>query len=336
MRQDKHLLPVEKFTDAVTSKEVKMDKDVKLPYPAIDIIFNHKNMWANLQNTNPAKIMYHIHEPTQWLPFINYPYIEHPWTTKKNIMDAGGEIPDEGAAETGGEKKKKKKKGGDERMDSVKYAGSFMEPLTEFYDAKAMGPPLSIKQVERAEKKIYDECVIALKQVRSSRNLNCNIKTNHMTRTILKKYIDYLEDKECLRILDERKAKSNVDKEVRKLTPVNYRVKMLPAFFNSIDSERIGTVIRDQSSTFLLSTGKKVLFSVAVKIYAYNSEVNSVRILLVKMEADPTLEGEGVGDAEDGASTKRSKKSKSRSGKSKSRKSEKDGATGEPQDAPPK
>ena len=57
---------------------------------------------------------------------------------------------------------------------------------------------------------------------------------------------------------------------------------MLPAFFNHIDAERIGTVIRDTSQKFLLDTSKKVKFGVAVKIYPYNSEVNSVRIVLVK------------------------------------------------------
>ena len=76
---------------------------------------------------------------------------------------------------------------------------------------------------------------------------------------------------------------------------------MLPAFFNHIDAERIGTVIRDTSQKFLLDTPKKVKFSVAVKIFPYNSEVNSVRIVLVKF---CPIQGEAVedNDGEDGKS----------------------------------
>jgi hypothetical protein len=45
-RKDKHLLPVEDFKDPVTGKKVV--DDFKLPFHTLDIIFNHKNIWANL------------------------------------------------------------------------------------------------------------------------------------------------------------------------------------------------------------------------------------------------------------------------------------------------
>lgn len=102
---------------------------------------------------------------------------------------------------------------------------------------------------------------------------------------------------------------------------------MLPAFFNHIDPERIGTVIRDSSSKFLIETGKKVKFSVGVKIFPYKSNVNSVRIVLVKFE--PIADG-AVKDGDDDGSAAGSKKAKSKSGKSKKSKSRED-----PQDAPP-
>jgi hypothetical protein len=57
----------------------------------------------------------------------------------------------------------------------------------------------------------------------------------------------------------------------------------MPLFFNHVDAERIGTVIKDSCRNFLiLDTPKKVKFSIAVKIFPYNSGVNSVRIVLVK------------------------------------------------------
>lgn len=101
-----------------------------------------------------------------------------------------------------------------------------------------------------------------------------------------------------------------------KLVPENFKISLLPAFFNHTDGERIGTVIRDTAADFLENTPKKVMFSVGVKVFPYNSEVNSVRIVLVKLHA---LDG-AVGDDE-GKSGSGSKKSKSK--RSKSKKSEK-------------
>ena len=106
--------------------------------------------------------------------------------------------------------------------------------------------------------------------------------------------------------------------------PVNFQIKMLPAFFNSIDSERIGTVINTESFDFLINTGKKVLFSVGVKIFPYGSEINSVRILIVKMEHDPSLENAVDVDENGNPKSSRSKSKRSKSRKSHSEKSKKD------------
>ena len=125
---------------------------------------------------------------------------------------------------------------------------------------------------------------------------------------------------------------ANVNKEIMKLVPVKIKISMLPAFFNHTDAERIGTVIKDTSSQFLIDTQKKVKFSVAVKIFAYNSGVNSVRVVLVKFqEFQGATDG---GEGGDGASSKRSKSKKSKSQKSKSQKSQ--AGEKDPQDAPPK
>ena len=58
-RDDKHLLPHDKW---VPPKECD--------YGHIDLIFNSKNIWANLQHHDPCRIYYHLHDDTQWLPFV--------------------------------------------------------------------------------------------------------------------------------------------------------------------------------------------------------------------------------------------------------------------------
>ena len=87
-----------------------------------------------------------------------------------------------------------------------------------------------------------------------------------------------------------------VHKELMKLVPENFKISLLPAFFNHIDGDRIGTVIRDTSNDFLINTPKKVMFSIAVKVFAYNSEVNSVRIVLVKLHPFEGNIGDGADD----------------------------------------
>lgn len=185
-----------------------------------------------------------------------------------------------------------------------------MKPFLSWYDPKAMEPPLNKKAVDKLEAKIMKECEIAIKQVRSSRNLNANMKNNHMTRTVMKKYIEYLEDIECHRIpLPKVGGKPTpqkilVNKEVMKLVPADYNISILPAFFNHTDGERIGTIIRDTSGDFLINTKKKVMFSIAVKVFPYSSNVNSVRVLLIKMEGNDGIE---MGRGGDDKSSKKSR-----------------------------
>ena len=115
--------------------------------------------------------------------------------------------------------------------------------------------------------------------------MNALIKNNFRTRSILRKHCDFMEDVDCLRIGKPKEAEANIMKEIMKLVPLNYKISMLPAFFNNTDADRIGTVIRDTSSEFLIDTPKKVMFSIAVKVFPYNHNINSVRIVLAKFHS---------------------------------------------------
>lgn len=62
------------------------------------------------------------------------------------------------------------------------------------------------------------------------------------------------------------------------------------------------------------------MFTLAVKVYPYNSNVNSVRVVLVKQEENEGLDANGKGDGKSSKGSKKSKSSKSGSNKSKSNK----------------
>jgi hypothetical protein len=75
-RLDKHLLPIDAFYDFKKGQTVPAHPHL-LPYSHIDLVFSGKNVWANLQNHNPAQIMYHLHDERQWLPLIADPLVPH-------------------------------------------------------------------------------------------------------------------------------------------------------------------------------------------------------------------------------------------------------------------
>ena len=211
-------------------------------------------------------------------------------------------------------------------MLQMKDTGDYQKPFLPFFDVQALDPPITSKQSEKVSDKIFKEVEIALKQVRSSQNLNCNIKKTRMTTNILHKYIDYMEDVDCLRTkAKSQSALTMVKKELMKLVPEGYKISMLPSFFNNSDPERIGTVIRDTCTQFIIDTPKKVMFSIGVKVFTYNHSINSVRVVLVKLhqfEGAANVEADEEEKNDDGAS------------KAKSQKGSKDEK--EPQDVPPK
>lgn len=134
VREDKHLLPIDKFADPdQPPKNGKtthvVDSFSKLPFGTIDLIFNHKNVWANLQNPNPSKIYFHIHDPLQWLPLISEPDIatDHPKYPKdENNKDMNEDDDDEILKKRVNKKNLETK---DTKMLKVKDTGDFMKPI---------------------------------------------------------------------------------------------------------------------------------------------------------------------------------------------------------------
>lgn len=100
--------------------------------------------------------------------------------------------------------------------------------------------------------------------------------------------MDYLEDIACLRVteLKTNTLNANINQEIMKLVPDGFKISLFPSFFNTSDSERIGNVIRDTATDFLINgVPKKVMFSIGVKVFNYNHRINSIRIILVKLHS---------------------------------------------------
>lgn len=218
-----------------------------LPYGQVDLVMNHKNVWANLQNQNPASIYYHLHDERQWLPLIADPALPH-----AHLLAAAK--PSENKEE---EKKKPKKQDPKIQLLDCRMRGDYTKPFMSFYDPKGLEPPHGAMQVAKIESNILKEVEIAIKQVRSSKSLSSKIKRSPAAAELLRRQLDYLEDRECDRLPhseEERlQIRQHVEHELLKLVPENYRIAILPAFFNYADPERIRTVLNDQAQDFLLN-----------------------------------------------------------------------------------
>jgi len=79
LRDDKHLLPA---TFKLPRGEPKPVSD----YAEIHLIFNHKNIWANLQNADPLKIKYELHDDNLWLPFVRDSEYPHRWDSEEELL----------------------------------------------------------------------------------------------------------------------------------------------------------------------------------------------------------------------------------------------------------
>lgn len=52
--------------------------EVDVPYRTIDIIFNNKNIFLNLQHFDPSRIIYDIYDHNLWYPFVNKNFTAYP------------------------------------------------------------------------------------------------------------------------------------------------------------------------------------------------------------------------------------------------------------------
>lgn len=198
---DKHLLPVESFYDKRTGKDVE---GMALPYSTVDLVFNHKNVWANLQNPSPTHIHFHLHNEREWLPLITDLLVPHPLAreeaTKRKVIK--------------------------ETLMDFKTKGDFMKPFVSFFDPKTMDMAFPPNQIERFEASIYKEVETSIKQVRSSQNLSTKVRKNAYTTRVLQSQLEFFEDVQCERFSSDEAARAGkrVRMELLKLIPEGYKL----------------------------------------------------------------------------------------------------------------
>jgi len=62
---DKHLQPID-FSHLYSEN----DETVTFPYHSIELIFNNRNVWGNMQNHDPNSIYFDVQDPDKWFPYV--------------------------------------------------------------------------------------------------------------------------------------------------------------------------------------------------------------------------------------------------------------------------
>ncbi|KAJ6251871.1 centrosomal protein of 76 kda [Anaeramoeba flamelloides] len=58
--------------DKIGKEEMEIKDETIMPYMTLEIVANHKNLWANIQETlDPAQILYDLEDEKKWLPFVD-------------------------------------------------------------------------------------------------------------------------------------------------------------------------------------------------------------------------------------------------------------------------
>jgi hypothetical protein len=178
-----------------------------IPWGSIELIFNHKNIWSNLQHQNPAKIMYEIFDETKWRPYLS------------SFGDKGKSFP------------------WLHRIGSFYHMSNLAAPIS----------PEEIQKIETMilkDIKFTISCgrsgLNMESKFRSPVPL-CPLTQKDKISTILMDYLKFLHIYECSKksekeISDESQK---LAQKIKELIPRDYRFAYLPLRFSIADCERI-------------------------------------------------------------------------------------------------
>lgn len=161
------------------SKAKQLSKAEKYPYcefGEIYLIFNHKNIWVNMQNADPTKIKYELHDDLKWLPYVHDDIYPYKWDVDDpNENDTENDVLKfklwQKYVDTGvvGSFEDLENKNDPRRMKlnlkliDFRIKGEFMQPFQPFYGPKERLPPLSRTEILAKEKLLTDNIEQAMR-----------------------------------------------------------------------------------------------------------------------------------------------------------------------------
>lgn len=283
------MLPVQKFQGVG-----KNEPEPECEYGELDLIINHKNVWANLQNADPLKIKYEIHDDCQWLPYVRDDLYPHRWDGDEELTQfkkwqmyverekSGGPIGSLDIDDTDPDWRAM-------RLAQVDYRikGEYLQQFQPFYGPKERLGPLSKTEIAAKEKQLSDEIEAAIKQLRSVAHINqTNMNWARKMQTYIGSYINFMEDSLAGRFVGDEQAerKEALKEELRGLIPEGFQATLFPLSINFHDMEKVIALVKDKTGDFCTQFSNQQQFSVGVKIFPFDNRVVSLQILLIRVE----------------------------------------------------
>lgn len=221
--------------------------DIYLPYESIDIIFNQNNIFANLQDSSPTNIYYNLYNRNQWLPFFCYPQ-----ETNKIF---------------------------NEKFSNFYYQNIKIETIR------------NNNIITKINSKLPRDIKISIATSRKEKNLPTRFKNkNEKIVGLLAQYLDYIEEIALGRIEPsyfKKEIKPNWTNLIKRQLPPFYQMEVINLFFNYYESEAIRRNIHEELEYFWNDKQKNIIFATFGKIYPYQNQIISTRIIIAKFSKIP-------------------------------------------------
>ena len=235
----KQTLPIETFTNYPV-----------LPYETIDLIFNSKNIWANLQYYSPERIYYNIYNKNEWLPLFAAPNEKDINTIINNI-------------------------------------NSNNNNNNSFYTIDRIDNVYPYVMLNKLEEWLKKEVRVSVATFRKEKGLSTRFKSkNEKISFLVEEYLDYIEGINLGKISsDEFQNEIIKDWEVlvKKYIPINYKFDIVDLFCNYYERQCISNLIYSNLEYFWNDKIKNVMFVTGGRVYSYPNRILSIRIGIAKI-----------------------------------------------------
>uniref|UniRef100_A0A3B0NHK8 C2 domain containing protein, putative n=1 Tax=Theileria annulata TaxID=5874 RepID=A0A3B0NHK8_THEAN len=259
--------------NAKHSRRISMNSEMKrevkkLNFQTINILFNDRNLWLNVQNRKDiSSLDYDINNINNWYPFVPYNPTMH--ITKDYYHKIIGKINSHITSNVCGRP---------DKGENIVYYINWHRK-NEYV-------------VNMIENRMLEELKRYISMYRSAQNLVTNFNACHKLQKFLKRYIKMVHDRDTnnednLEIIKSqiREWRSQLENKI----PRGYRILIRTVRFNTIDSGNMFDVIKHKLD-FLDSRESTSIFVVALKIFEMCSNLFSTYFLIMHAnKIDETL-----------------------------------------------
>eukprot|EP01028_Stygiella_incarcerata_P009678 TRINITY_DN463_c0_g3_i2.p1 TRINITY_DN463_c0_g3~~TRINITY_DN463_c0_g3_i2.p1 ORF type:complete len:796 (+),score=226.10 TRINITY_DN463_c0_g3_i2:244-2631(+) len=241
---------------------------VKLPYKTIEVVFNHKNVWANAMDPSPANISFDVEDISSWHPFVT----------------EDGKIPEPAPFY-------------EPRPIGPRLAKTRSRAMENLIFLEIKSGYMVWRHKANMETKIINELRETLREgleiMERLRVTNPFIvhaireKTREVSEALVKSESELERDCLAHEMMDMKKLNCQYDLDYWRgklmgLVPEGFEFEGTPLSFSFTDHKRIRRWIMEKYN-YHEDSDDKVMFAIGVHVAPYANSVNAVNVLIAKI-----------------------------------------------------